>query len=442
MPDHVRKVVILGAAGRDFHNFNVRYRDDPTCDVVAFTATQIPGIDNRIYPAELCGARYPHGIPIVPERELVALIRARAVNDVVFAYSDSTHEHVMHLASTALAAGASFTLLGPRDVMLASTRPVVAVVAARTGAGKSTVSRYLMAALRSRGRRPVAVRHPMPYGALSTRVERYATIDDVVGAAITIEEMEEYQQHVSEGGIVYAGVDYDRILRVAEGEGDIIVWDGGNNDMSFYRADVTVTVLDPTRPGELASYYPGEANVRAADLLVINKVNTVEPDAVRACEEEARRLNASAPILRMASVAIVDRPELMRGHRVLAIDDGPSLTHGGMHEGVAARTAREIGAELVDPRSAAVGAIAEAFQRYPHMGPVLPALGYGNEQLHDLAETIRRVDADAVLLGTPAPLERLIEIRQPIARATFHARDVDGGSLVGAVGEMLGGGRA
>jgi predicted GTPase len=437
MSSHVRKVVILGAAGRDFHNFNVRYRDDPGYDVVAFTATQIPGIDARTYPAELCGARYPLGIPIVPERELVGLIRARAIDDVVFAYSDSTHEHVMHLASAVLAAGASFTLLGPRDVMLASTRPVLAVVAARTGAGKSTVARYLMAALRKRGFRPVAVRHPMPYGQLGTRVERYATADDVLDAPITIEEMEEYQQHVAEGGVVYAGVDYERVLRAAEEEGDIIVWDGGNNDMSFYRPDVTVTVLDPTRPRELAAYFPGEANVRAADLLVINKVNAVEPEAVLACEQEARRLNDYAPILRLASMATVDRPDLVRGRRVLAVDDGPSLTHGGMSEGVAMRAARELGAELVDPRAAACGSIAEAFQRYPHMGRGLPALGYGAAQLEELAATIRRVDCDTVLLGTPAPLEGLIAIRQDVARAGFHAADVDEESLERAVLELL-----
>lgn len=438
MTEHVRKVIILGAAGRDFHNFNVRYRDDPAYDVVAFTATQIPGIDNRTYPAELGGVRYPMGIPIVPERELVSLIRAKAVNDVVFAYSDATHEHVMHLASAALAAGATFTLLGPQDVMLASTRQVVAVVAARTGAGKSTIARYLMAALRRHGRRPVAVRHPMPYGALSSRVERYATAEDVLGAGITIEEMEEYQQHVSEGGVVYAGVDYDRILRAAEQEGDTIVWDGGNNDMSFYRPDVTVTVLDPTRPGELAGYFPGEANVRAADLLVVNKVNAVESAAVQACIEEARRLNESAAILKMASVAYVDRPDLVRGHRVLAIDDGPSLTHGGMSEGIAARAARELGAELVDPRAAAVGSIAEAFRRFSHIGPVLPALGYGSTQLDELAQTIRRVDCDVVVLGTPAPLEHLVEMRQAIAHATFHALDVDGASLERSVFELLG----
>lgn len=438
MTDHVRKVIILGAAGRDFHNFNVRYRDDPAYDVVAFTATQIPGIDNRTYPAELGGARYPMGIPIVPERELVSLIRARAINDVVFAYSDATHEHVMHLASAALAAGATFTLLGPQDVMLASTRPVVAVVAARTGAGKSTIARYLMSALRKHGRRPVAVRHPMPYGALSSRVERYATAEDVLGAGITIEEMEEYQQHVSEGGVVYAGVDYDRILRAAEQEGDTIVWDGGNNDMSFYRPDVTVTVLDPGRPNELAGYFPGEANVRAADVLVINKVNAVEPDAVRACAEEARRLNASAPIVRMASVGIVDRPDLVQGRRVLAIDDGPSLTHGGMSSGVAARAALDHGAQLVDPRPFAVGEIADAFKCYSHIGSVVPALGYSKQQLADLAETIRRADCPTMLLGTPAPLERLIDIRQAVARATFHAQDLDGETLEQVVIELLG----
>lgn len=438
MTEHVRKVVILGAAGRDFHNFNVRFRDDPAYDVVAFTATQIPGIDSRVYPAELCAGRYPLGIPIVPERELVSLIRARGVNDVVFAYSDVTHEHVMHLASAALAAGATFTLLGPQDVMLSSARPVVAVVAARTGAGKSTVSRYLMAVLRRHGRRPVAVRHPMPYGTLSSRVERYATAEDVLGAGITIEEMEEYQQHVAEGRVVYAGVDYERILRAAEQEGDIIVWDGGNNDMSFYRPDVTVTVLDPGRPNELAGYFPGEANVRAADVLVINKVNAVAPDAVRACEEEARRLNAFAPIVRMASVGIVDRPDLVQGRRVLAVDDGPSLTHGGMSAGVAARAALELGAQLVDPRPYAVGEIAEALTRYPHIGDVLPALGYSSQQLADLAETIRRAECPTVLLGTPAPLERLVDIRQQVARASFHARDVEAKTLEKAVLELLG----
>lgn len=438
MVEDVRKVIILGAAGRDFHNFNVRYRDDARHEVVAFTATQIPGIDSRTYPPELAGARYPHGIPIVPEAELVAMIRARAIDDVVFAYSDTTHEHVMHLASAAIAAGASFTLLGPRDTMLASTRPVVAVVASRTGAGKSTVARYVMAALRRAGRRPVAVRHPMPYGALQARVERYESTDDLLAAGITVEEMEEYQQHVEAGNVVFAGVDYDLVLRAAEQASDVIVWDGGNNDMAFYRPDVTVTVLDPSRAGEADRYFPGEANVRAADVIVVNKVNTVSKAATEACIEEARCLNPSARIVPTASVETVDHPELVRGRRVLAVDDGPSLTHGGMKEGVAARAARLNGAELVDPRAYAVGSIAEAYRRYPHIGAALPALGYSKQQLEDLADTIARVDCDAVLLGTPAPLERLVALRQPVARARFDAMDVPGSSLEAAVRELLG----
>lgn len=438
MREHVRRVIILGAAGRDFHNFNLRFRDDPRYDVIAFTATQIPGIANRTYPAELCGDRYPHGIPIVPEEDLVALVRAQAVDEVVFSYSDVTHEHVMHLACASLAAGASFSLLGPRDTMLASTRPVVAVVAARTGAGKSTISRYLMAALERSGHRPVAVRHPMPYGALSTRVERYASTDDLLAAGITVEEMEEYQQHVDEGGVVYAGVDYDRVLRMAEQESDVIVWDGGNNDMPFYRPDVTVTVLDPVRPNESRRYFPGEANVRAADVLVVNKVNAVSAEAVQACIDEARTLNGSARVVCMRSVESVDRPDLVRDRRVLAIDDGPSLTHGGMSEGVAARAARMLGATLVDARTSAVGSIADAYRRYSHIGMALPALGYGRQQLDDLARTIERVECDTVLLGTPAPLDRLVRIDRPVARARFHAQDIDESSLQTSVLELLG----
>ncbi|MCC6534638.1 MAG: GTPase [Burkholderiales bacterium] len=434
----MRKVIILGAAGRDFHNFNVVYRDNPAYDVVAFTATQIPGIADRTYPAELAGARYPQGIPIVPEADLAALVSGRGINDVVFAYSDATHEHVMHLASAALAAGASFTLLGPRDTMLASDLPVVAVVAARTGAGKSTISRYLMAALKAAGRQPVAVRHPMPYGALTPTVERYETPSDVAGADISVEAMEEYHQHVAEGSVVYAGVDYARVLHSVQGEADVIVWDGGNNDMPFIRPDVTLTVLDPMRPRQGASYFPGEANVRAADVLVVNKVNAATREAVSACIAEARNLNARAQIIAMASAALVDRPELVRGRKVLVVDDGPSLTHGGLPDGAAGRAARELGAQPVDPRPYAVGSIARAFTDYPHIASALPALGYSKHQLHELAQSIERTPCDAVLLGTPAPLERLIDIRQPIARAVFHARDVEGSSLASAVRELLG----
>jgi predicted GTPase len=436
--DHVRKAVILGAAGRDFHNFNVFFRDNAQYDVVAFTATQIPGISGRIYPPELSGPRYPLGIPIVAESELVSLVRSRAVDDVVFAYSDSTHEHVMHLASAALAAGASFTLLGPRDTMLSCALPVVAVVAARTGAGKSTISRYLMAALKQAGRRPVAVRHPMPYEQLSARVERYASIEELLGAGLSIEALEEYQQHVGEGSVVYAGVDYALILAAAEREADVIIWDGGNNDMSFVRPDITITVLDPGRPDQGARYFPGEVNIRAADLLVVNKINTVTDDAIRACIAEARALNERAAVICMHSVEAVDRPELIRGRRVLAIDDGPSLTHGGMAEGVAGRAARLLDARLVDPRKYALGTIADAFADYPQIGRVLPALGYGERQLEDLAATIAHAECEAVLIGTPAPLDRLIDIPHPVAFARFHARDVAGISLASRVLELLG----
>jgi predicted GTPase len=429
--------VILGAAGRDFHNFNVFYRDRPDCEVVAFTATQIPGIGGRTYPPELAGKCYPDGIPIVPESELAALVSTRAIDEVIFAYSDTTHEQVMHLASIALAAGASFTILGPRDTMLESRRPVVAVVAARTGAGKSTISRYLMSALTAAGRKPVAVRHPMPYGQLNATVERYASAHDVLTSGISVEAMEEYQQHVNEGFVVLAGVDYARILAAAEAEGDTIIWDGGNNDMSFVRPDVTLTVLDPVRLNEAGRYFPGEVNVRAADILVVNKVNAVSVGAVEACIAEARQLNPQAALFRMHSVEDVDYPELIRNRQVLAIDDGPSLTHGGMAAGVAARAARLLGAQLVDPRAYAVGSIARAFKEHAHIGAVLPALGYGKEQLAELAKTIERTPCDAVLLGTPAPLDRLIEFRQPVARARFFARDDGADSLGGAVLELL-----
>jgi predicted GTPase len=429
--------VILGAAGRDFHNFNMFYRDRPDCEVVAFTATQIPGIGGRTYPPELAGKRYPDGIPIVPESELTALVRVRAIDEVVFAYSDITHEQVMHLASIALAAGASFTILGPRDTMLDSRRPVIAVVAARTGAGKSTISRYLMSALAAAGRKPVAVRHPMPYGQVNASGERYASTHGVLSSRISVEAMEEYQQHVNEGFVVFAGVDYARILAAAEAEGDTIIWDGGNNDMSFVRPDVTLTVLDPVRLNEAARYFPGEVNIRAADILVVNKVNAVSAGAVEACIAEARQLNPRAALLRMQSVEDVDYPDLIRNRRVLAIDDGPSLTHGGMAGGVAVRAARLLGARLVDPRAYALGSIARAFKEHAHIGAVLPALGYGQEQLAELARTIELTPCDAVLLGTPAPLDRLIEFRQPVARARFFARDDGTTSLCETVLELL-----
>ncbi len=437
--DAARKVIILGAAGRDFHNFNVRYRDDARYRVVAFTATQIPGIAARTYPPALAGERYPDGIPIHPESELARLIRQHAIDDVVFAYSDVTHEHVMHLASLALANGASFHLLGPADTMLKAPCPVVAVVAARTGAGKSTVTRYLWSALKNAGRRPVVVRHPMPYGRFDRGVERYASDEDIARTDITIEEMEEYQPHVDNGAVVYAGVDYAAILARAAADGDILLWDGGNNDMAFYRPDVTVTLIDPVRPGEEDRYFPGEVNIRAADVLVITKVNVATAAQVDAAEHAARLLNPAASIIRMELRDTLDRPALIAGRQVLAVEDGPSVTHGGLAEAAAARAARAHGATLVDPRPYAVGSLAAVYAQYPHLGPVLPALGYSPQQCADLRRTIASVPCAAVVLGTPVDLARLMKIDQPVARVSVDARDAGSPTLAAVVMQRLAG---
>jgi len=433
----LRRVIILGAAGRDFHNFNVFFRDNPGYRVVAFTATQIPNIAGRTYPAALCGALYPGGIPVFPENELARLIRQHDVNDVVFSYSDVRHQHVMHLASIAFANGATFILLGPHDTMLISPRPVVAVVAARTGAGKSTVTRHLFDALRNAGRRSVVVRHPMPYGKFDRGVERYQTNDDIISAGLTIEEMEEYQPHVDNGAVVYAGVDYAAILTQAAKKADVILWDGGNNDMAFYKPDVTVTVLDPTRPGEEDSYFPGEANIRAADVLVIAKVNVASAAQVEAVTRAARALNPEAPFVMMELAESVDHPDLIRNREVLAIEDGPSVTHGGLSEAVAARAARKLDAILVDPRPYAVGSIAAAYRQYPHIGPVLPALGYSREQRDDLRRSIDNVPCSAVLLGTPANLAQLLQIAKPVARVGVEAKDLSARPLARIVLERL-----
>ncbi|HUW49592.1 MAG TPA: hypothetical protein VMV75_01105 [Sulfuricella sp.] len=419
-----RKAVILGAAGRDFHNFNVFFRNHSGYEVVAFTAAQIPYIEHRIYPPLLAGPRYPAGIPIFPESELPDLIRRFGVEDVFFAYSDVRHEQVMHLASLTFACGASFHLLGPNDTMLKAGKPVIAVVAARTGAGKSTVTRYLRAALAKAGWAAAVVRHPMPYGRFDKSVERYATPEDVVGSGITVEEMEEYQQHVDEGGVVFSGVDYGQILARAEAEGDVILWDGGNNDMAFYRPDLTVVVLDPLRPGEEADYFPGEANVRAADIIVINKVNAARAEEVNRARDAAQALNPAAPVVLMASEATLDRPDLIQGKNVLVVEDGPSVTHGGLSEAAGAWAARQLGARLVDPRPYAVGSLRAAYTTYPQLGPVLPALGYGAGQLEELRQSISRVPCDAVVLGTPADLARVMKIDRPVARVRFVARDM------------------
>lgn len=432
-----RNVLILGAAGRDFHNFNVFFRDRPSCRVVAFTATQIPGIAARTYPAALCGPGYPQGIPIYPESELAQLIADLRVDEVAFCYSDVTHGHVMHLASIAIAGGASFRLLGPRDTMLESPVPVIAVVAARTGAGKSTVTRYLAHSLKLAGRRPVVVRHPMPYGRFDRGVERYAEWEDFLAADLTFEEMEEYQPHVDDGTVVYAGVDYAHVLAQAAAEADVILWDGGNNDIPFFRPALTVTLLDPTRPGEEDAYFPGEANVRAADVLVIGKANAASAAQVGASREAGRALNPRATILEMDFAFSVDRPALVRDRKVLVVEDGPSVTHGGLAEAGGARAARQYGATLVDPRPHATGSIAAAYTQFPHLGPVMPALGYSTQQREDLRQSIANVPCDSIVLGTPADLVTLLGIEKPVARVSYQARDLPGASLSALVLERL-----
>jgi predicted GTPase len=432
-----RKVVILGAAGRDFHNFNVFFRDNPAYRVIAFTAAQIPAIAGRTYPPRLAGALYPDGIPVYPESELARLVSEARVNDVVFSYSDVRHKHVMHLASIALTNGASFRLLGPTDTMLVAPVPVVAVVAARTGGGKSTVTRHLHGALKDAGWHPVVVRHPMPYGRFDRGVECYRTPNDVVFGDLTIEEMEEYQPHVEHGAAVYAGVDYAAVLARAAAEADVILWDGGNNDMPFFRPDITLTIIDPLRPGQEDDYFPGEVNIRAADVLVVTKVNAASAAQVDAAILAAGALNGRAPTVRMALIESVDCPHLIRQQAVLAIEDGPSVTHGGLSEAIAARTARLLGGTLVDPRPYAVGSIARAYEQYPHIGPVLPALGYTAEQRDDLRRSIENVPCSAILLGTPADLGKLMRIARPVARVSAVANDLSPRSLTSIVRERL-----
>ncbi|MDA8216464.1 MAG: cyclic 2,3-diphosphoglycerate synthase [Dehalococcoidales bacterium] len=416
-----RRVVIMGAGGRDFHNFNVYFRNNRTYEVVAFTATQIPGIADRRYPAELAGDLYPRGIPIYEEAALADVIRDEKVDEVVFAYSDVSHSYVMGRASAVLATGANFWLLGPDATMLQSSLPVVAVVAVRTGSGKSQTSRRVTGVLKGMGLRVVVVRHPMAYGDLAAMaVQRYASEADLQRYSPTIEEREEYEPHVVRGTVVYAGVDYERILRQAEREADVIVWDGGNNDFSFYRPDVNIVVADPLRAGHEVQYYPGETNLRMADVVVINKVDTAEPEQVQEVRLSIAGLNPKATVIEAASPFEIDKPELVRGKRVLVIEDGPTLTHGGMAYGAGVLAARAAGAtELIDPRPAAVGSIAETFNRYPHVGSLLPAMGYGSQQTHDLEETIRRADPEVVVVATPVDLRRILHIDQPMVRVEY-----------------------
>ena len=435
-----RRVLIMGAAGRDFHNFNVRYRDDEGVEVVAFTATQIPFIDDRTYPASLAGARYPNGIPIHDESELTDLIRDRKVDEVVFAYSDVSHEHVMHKASEALAAGATFSLLGPNETMLKATVPVVAVCAVRTGSGKSQTTRAIAQTLKDAGKRVVAVRHPMPYGNLEKqRVQRFATHEDLDKHDTTIEEREEYEPHIASGTVIYAGVDYGEILEQAQAECDVLLWDGGNNDLPFYAPDVHVVVADPLRAGHETSYHPGEANLRMADAIVINKMDSASTDQVNALVATIHQVNHGATVVKANSRVTVDDPSVIAGKRVLVVEDGPTLTHGDMKFGAGVVAARAQGAdEIVDPRPWAIGTIDETFRKYD-VGPVLPAMGYSNGQLAEMEKIIDTAEADVVVIGTPIDLRRVIEIRKPAVRVRYDL-DVlpDSPSLLAVLGPVLG----
>lgn len=418
----VKNVIILGAAGRDFHNFNVAYRDDPERRVVAFTATQIPNIDGRRYPAELAGSGYPDGIPIYPEKDMERLIRELGVREVSFAYSDVTHAHVMSLASRAIAAGADFRLLSAESTMIASRVPVVSVCAVRTGSGKSQTTRKVCQVLRGAGRKVVAVRHPMPYGNLvAQKVQRFEVLADLDRYQCTIEEREEYEPHIQSGTVVYAGVDYEAILRQAEREAGVIVWDGGNNDLPFFKPNLEIVVVDPHRPGHELSYFPGEVNFRRAQVLVINKVSTAERAGLETVRANIKRVNPGAVVIEADSPITADDPSAFKGKRVLAIEDGPTLTHGEMTYGAATIAAKQGGAaELVDPRPWAVGTIAEAFKKYPGIGALLPAIGYGEVQIADLAETIRRVPCDVLAIGTPVDLRRIVQFDKPAVRVTYE----------------------
>ncbi len=423
--DRIR-VLIMGAAGRDFHNFNTYFRGNPAYEVVAFTATQIPNIEGRTYPAELAGKHYPKGVPIYPEEQLETIIQKERVDQVIFAYSDVSHEYVMHRASVVLSTGADFRLMGMRSTQLPAKKPVVSVCAARTGSGKSQTTRRVAEALRGLGYRVAAVRHPMPYGDLVRQaVQRFASYDDLEKNNCTIEEREEYEPHIDQGVIVFAGVDYERILRQAESEVDIILWDGGNNDLSFFKSDLHIVVVDPLRPGHELRYHPGETNVRAADVLVINKVDTASPEAVLTVRENIRALNPRATIVEAASPIYVDDPGAVRGKRVLVVEDGPTLTHGEMAYGAGWVAAKRFGAsEIVDPRPYAVGSIAATYAKYPTTGAVLPAMGYGDRQVRELEQTINNAQADMVIIGTPIDLARLLDLNKPAQRVRYELQEI------------------
>ncbi len=421
-----RKIIVMGAAGRDFHNFNCLYRDNKSIEVVAFTATQIPDIEGRRYPASLAGKLYPKGIPIHDESELLDLIKKHDVEEVVFAYSDVPYQYVMERAAYVMSAGVRFAFEGGSPTMVKSTKPVVAVCAIRTGCGKSQTTRRVAEVLQSLGKKVVAIRHPMPYGDLAKQAcQRFAKLSDLDKHKCTIEEREEYEPHIMSGVIVYAGVDYEMIVREAEKEADIILWDGGNNDMSFYAADLLITVVDPHRPGHELSYYPGQNNLLLADVVVINKIDSADPEGVAEVRRNIAAYNPSAVVVDAASPLGVDKPELIRGKKVLVVEDGPTLTHGEMAYGAGVVAAEKYGAaELVDPRPFTVKSITKTFEKYPDIGTLLPAMGYGDQQVKDLQTTINRTECDAVVVATPIDLTRLIKIKKPTVRVSYSLQEI------------------
>jgi predicted GTPase len=430
-----RKVVIMGAAGRDFHNFNCLFRDNEDYEVVAFTATQIPDIDGRTYPVELAGSRYPEGIPIHPEEDLEGIVRDHGIDEVWFSYSDVPHVHVMNIASKVISWGPHFGVCSATRTMIESTKPTIAITAVRTGVGKSQTTRYVSRILKELGKRVVAIRHPMPYGDLVKQTcQRFETYDDLDRHQCTIEEREEYEPHIDNGFVVYAGVDYERILREAEREADVILWDGGNNDTPFYRPDLHITLVDPHRAGHELTYYPGETNLRMSHLLIVNKVDTADAVKVEEVLDNCRWANPDARIIKCRSVITVDQPELIRGKRALVVEDGPTLTHGGMTYGAGWFAARQAGAaEIVDARPYAVGTLRETYDEYPNAKNILPAMGYGDEQIRDLEATIERTPADVVVEGTPIELQRILKISKPVAKVRYELEEVD----IGVIEEMV-----
>ena len=430
--DHSRKkIIIMGAAGRDFHAFNTQYRNNPSFEVIAFTATQIPGIENKSYPPELSGDLYPNGIPIRPEDELLDTIREEKVDAVVFAYSDVSHEYVMHKAASVVAAGSDFWLLGTQGSMIPSSKKVISVCAVRTGCGKSQTSRKIARILQSHGKKIGVVRHPMPYGNLAEqRVQKFSTLSDLKKHNCTIEEMEEYEPYVAMGCSIFAGVDYEAILREAEKEADIILWDGGNNDFSFYLPDIEIVIVDPHRAGDELSYYPGEVNFKRADIIIINKIDTAEDSAVQRVKENIQSYNSNAIVIEAGSPVFAEKGKRISGQRVLVVEDGPTLTHGGMKYGAGTLAAKQYGAkEIVDPRPWLTGTLLETFAKYPEIGNLLPAMGYGKEQVKDLEQTINATDCDCVIIGTPIDLTRVIDIQKPSVRITYELEEVGSPNL-------------